>query len=217
MRRLSVYGDSIAAGEGAPPGKGFVTRLAHLVAAGNNARARLLNFGQPGMASWQLASAMRDNEAWYDGLLTANGVCILIGGDDLVDGLPILLSGKEAGLKQVVAQSAAAYSDMLSGARLVTRGAVCVGTIYNPYPNTKFSAEAVSAYNELVIAPAAARFDIPVAPVHAAFEGREAELIDGYKDGVAGVPGRCGVRFPVHPNACGHLVIAKVFAPYFTR
>ena len=66
-------------------------------------------------------------------------------------------------------------------------------------------------YNDAVIRPAAGRAGAAVAPVHAAFAGRQAALIHGYSGGVAGAPGRGGVRHPVHPNARGHTAIADAF------
>lgn len=209
---LSVYGDSIAAGEGAPPGMGFVPELARLSAVQRRNAVTFFNFGQSGMTSGDLASAFAQNDAWLDGLMQADTVCLLIGGDDLIRSIPLLLTANRRGLERTLLDSAAHWRRILAVVRRHSHGPVAVGTLYDPFPATPAAARAVAAYNECVIAPAAAASGAALAPVHQAFSGRQSALIDGYANGRAGAPGRDGVAHPVHPNARGHAVIARVFA-----
>lgn len=214
MKHLTVYGDSIAAGYGAAPGRGFVPDLARTVAARTRTRAPYLNFGVPGMTSYALASALVYNDAWCAGLIGCNSVCVLIGGDDLIADLPLVLSRNRRAIGQAAKASALAYSAILARIRNRTRAPLAVGTLYNPYPATPLAQEAVAAYNEGVIIPAATAAGAAIAPVHEAFAGQQAALIAGFSTGVAGQPGRCGIAFPIHPNARGHAVIADTFAPF---
>ncbi len=73
---LSVYGDSIAYGVGAPPGYGFVPVLATILAQKEKCRQPYLNFGVSGMTSIQLASAFYGIDAWLAGLHQATSICI---------------------------------------------------------------------------------------------------------------------------------------------
>ena len=209
---LSVYGDSIAAGQGAPPGMGFVPQLARLSAVQRRSAVTFLNFGQSGMTSGDLASALSHNDAWLDGLMDASAVCLLIGGDDLIRSIPLLLAENRRGLERTLLDCAANWRRILAILRRHSRGPIAVGTLYDPFPATAAATRAVAAYNEFVIAPAAATAGTALAPVHAAFSGRESSLIHGYSNGRADAPGRDGVIHPVHPNARGHDVIAQVFA-----
>ncbi len=221
MNQITVYGDSIAAGYGAPPARGFVPVLTRLCSRQMNLPIDYRNYGQSGMTSYALSSALRFNDAWVTGGLTARTVCILIGGDDLIQNVPILLSGQRAAVERALKASAFAYAASLRRIRALTRRPLAVGTIYNPYPATKAADIAVAVYNERVILPAAALVGAAVAPIAETFSGRQAELIDGYGTGVAGAPGRNGVAFPIHPNLQGHAVIAETFlpvvAPAFSR
>lgn len=221
MNQITVYGDSIAAGYGAPPTRGFVPVLTRLCSRQVNLPLDYRNYGQPGMTSYALSSALRFNDAWITGGLTAQIICVLIGGDDLIQNVPILLSLQRAEVERALKASAFAYANSLRRIRALTRHPLAVGTLYNPYPATPAADVAVSVYNERVILPAAALIGATVAPVAEAFAGRQAELIDGYRNGVAGAPGRNGVSFPIHPNAHGHTVIAEAFlpvvAPAFSR
>ena len=212
---LSVYGDSIAAAFGLPPIKGFVPKLASSLATSTGQYTNYMNFAQDGMTSWDLAGALEDQIDWRDGLHAAQTVCILIGGDDLIHDLPILIQhASNNAVKRALATSRAAYFSLLATAVAVKnrRSRIAVGTIYNPFPNTPIAAEAINLYNEAIIVPTASRFGIPIAPVHQAFFGNEPQLIKGYSNGVAGSSGRSGIRYPIHPNAEGQSVIAGVFA-----
>ncbi|MCI0183315.1 MAG: SGNH/GDSL hydrolase family protein [Acidibacillus sp.] len=213
MRHLTVYGDSIAAGYGAPPGQGFVPRLASLAAQKNhNPALPYFNFGQSGMTTFALQSAFHHNDAWIGGLHRATTICVLIGGDDIIDDLPILLSRNKQAIEKALVASVIAYRAMLLDIRRQTKAPLAVGTIYNPYPGTALAETAISTYNEIVVIPAAQATGASIAPIHSAFAGNQAGLIDGYSTGIAGQPGRNGVAFPIHPNTRGHQVIAETFA-----
>ena len=219
MRHLTVYGDSIAAGYGARNGVGFVPRLASLeatkaarAAKADKATLPYLNFGQAGMTSFQLASAFVYNEPWIEGLRNSHAICVLIGGDDIIEDLPALLSGNARATQRALTASATAFRRTLIDINRISRAPLAVGTIYNPYPATPLAVTAIAAYNRLVIEPAAAAAGAVVAPIHEAFTGNQASLIDGFGDGIAGRPGKGGITFPIHPNTKGHQVIADVFA-----
>jgi len=165
------------------------------------------------MTSYQLASALVYNDAWCGGLIRCKNVCVLIGGDDIIDNLPRLLSGKASALQQTIKASAIAYTTTLRRIRLRTPATLAVGTLYNPYPQTALAEEVIRTYNASIIQPAALACGAAIAPIYEAFAGAQDALIDGYSTGVAGQPGRAGVYFPIHPNARGHAVIADAFAP----
>ncbi len=213
MRHLTVYGDSIAAGYGAPLGHGFVPRLASLTAQKNgDSILPYFNFGQSGMTTFALQSALIYNDSWLWGVTKATTICVLIGGDDIIDDLPILLSRKKAELEKALLASVIAYRSIVLEIRRRTRAPLIIGTIYNPYPNTPLAEIVIDTYNQTVIIPAATSTGASIAPIHSAFSGNQAALIQGYRTGVAGQSGRNGVLFPIHPNTHGHQVIAETFA-----
>lgn len=214
MRLLTVYGDSIAAGYGAPPGRGFVPELSRLAAHATRRVVPLQNYGVPGMTSFELAKALSTDAAFASALTQSATICILIGGDDMIAAVPSLLTKGPAILPSLLGHSASAYARLTRIIRDRSRAPFAVGTLYNPFPNTALAEEIISSYNATVIAPAALAVGAVIAPVHEAFAGRQALLIDGYSDGIAGHPGRGHSIPPVHPNALGHRVIAEVFAPY---
>lgn len=212
---LSAYGDSITAAYGLPSTQGFVPKLAQKLATTSRKNTPFLNYGQNGMTSWDLASAFVHNIDWESGLTEATNICILIGGDDLIHALPLLLSPHfNVQVGEAMRASRAAYYTLLDLAlKQKHKGArIAAGTIYNPYPNTEIARTAVDLYNNEIILPVATKFGVSVAAIHAAFAGNEAHLIQGYKSGIAGAPGKDGSKFPIHPNANGQTVIADEFA-----
>ena len=212
---LSVYGDSIAAAYGLRPRQGFVPKLASNLASFSKRYANYVNFAQNGMTSWDLASAFMDHIDWRAGLREADTICILIGGDDLIRDLPLLLSSSsKTAVQRALLYSGQAYASLVATAVTLRKkqSHIAIGTIYNPFPNTPIAAEAINLYNEQIIVPAAQKFGVPIAPVHAAFAGSEPQLIQGYSNGIAGSPGTHGIRIPIHPSAQGQSAIAGVFA-----
>ena len=217
---LSAYGDSITAAYGLLPAQGFVPKLANRLSSFSGNPTHYFNFGQDGMTSWDLASAFRDHADWRDGLGAASAICILIGGDDLIQDLPVMLSSPSGRvIKQVFEFSRRAYASLLGTAATLKKktALLAVGTLYNPFPQTSAAVESVNLYNETIIVQVARQFGVPIAPVHEVFAGSEAELIRGYRNGEAGAPGKGGVRYPVHPNPRGQSAIATAFASTLDR
>ena len=212
---LSVYGDSIATAYGLRPAQGFVPKLANNFATFSKRYANYINFAQDGMTSWDLASALGYHIDWRAGLREADTICILIGGDDLIQALPLwLTSSSKSAVQRALIYSRQAYFSVISTAVSLQKrqSTMAIGTIYNPFPNTPVAAEAINLYNEQIIVPAAQKFSVPIAPVHAAFAGSEPQLIRGYSNGVAGSSNKHSAQIPIHPNAQGQSVIAGVFA-----
>ncbi|PWI57934.1 SGNH/GDSL hydrolase family protein [Sulfoacidibacillus thermotolerans] len=213
MKHLTAYGDSIVAGYGAPLGHGFVPQLATLLAQKRKSVALpFFNLGQSGMTTFALQSALIYNEAFAESLVDAASICLLIGGDDLIDDLPILLSQNEKEIELALTSSKFEYMKTLIEMKKRTTTPIAVGTIYNPYPATDLAETVVRLYNDLVVIPSAHAVGALIAPIYSAFSGKQPILIEGYSGGIAGKPGRQGVTFPIHPNARGHQVIAEVFA-----
>ncbi|MCY0870338.1 MAG: SGNH/GDSL hydrolase family protein [Firmicutes bacterium] len=212
MRPLTVYGDSIAAGVGAAPRCGCVPDLARLLARRAHKAQYYLNFGQSGLTTWDLASGLSLIDGWAQAVPTSRAIAVIVGGDDVIHDIPVLLQGRRAADRALLVRSIESYRRVLQLLCARRRCAIAVATVYNPFPNTPLAQQVIDLYNDSVILPAAAAAGVAVAHVHAAFAGNQAALIHGYRTGIAGAPGAHGVRYPVHPNSAGHQVIAETFA-----
>lgn len=214
MRHFTAYGDSIAAGYGAPPFRGFVPQLSKIATSAYGRQVPFANLGIPGMTSYGLAAALAENPSLLLTLAQSSSAVILIGGDDLVTAIPAVASSGMRGVADALRRSAIAYRRIVQTAAAHLSGPLAVGTLYNPYPASPIAEQAVVEYNETVILPSAALAGAAVAPVYEVFSGRQSQYIAGYRDGIIGRPGLRGIRHPVHPNAAGHLAIARAFAPF---
>ncbi len=220
MPTLSVYGDSVAYGIGAPPHLGFVPQLAALQAnqAAPPKRVPFRNYGISGMTSYELASALQDNESFQAGILSGKNIAIYIGGDDLLTAAPALLLARGnavALLERLYAKSGRAMGIIMANIALMTRSthkACAIGTLYNPFPALAPVAEAIATYNARVLIPNARRYGIAVADIASAFEGRQALLIAGFRSGNPLDALRMHQTPAIHPNIQGHHVIAEQFA-----
>ena len=219
MHTLSVYGDSVAYGIGAPPHLGFVPQLAALQA--NQAvppkRVPFRNYGISGMTSYELASALQDNDSFQAGILSGKNIAIFIGGDDLLTAAPALLlagSNAVALLERLYANSGRAMGMIMAIIAHTTRThkACAIGTLYNPFPALAPVAQAITTYNTHVLIPNARRYGIAVADIASAFEGRQASLIAGFRSGNPLDALRMHQTPAIHPNVQGHHVIAEQFA-----
>jgi len=212
MIDFPAYGDSVVAGYGATPGHGFVPDLARIIRTTYRSSTAYQNFGVPGMTTFDLANALRTCPDYLASAHKAPFICVFVGGDDIIHGLPLILSRHPKQLARAARQSALHYAQILTVLRRISKARIVVGDIYNPYPATPIAESVIRAFNDIVIYPAAAATNVSVAPVSAVFSGRQAAFIQGFRNGVAGQPGRNGVMYPIHPNNIGHRAIAQAYA-----
>jgi lysophospholipase L1-like esterase len=133
-------------------------------------------------------------------------VSILIGGNDLLRALPVLLS-KESRIThyaQTFQKHLTQLIQMIKRPNMI----ICLGTLYNPFPNSILAERCVSEFND-VIRNVARRHHLRVADLHAVFQLNEKPLIDGYKKGE--LRDFKLFRNPIHPTDLGHAKIAQVF------
>ncbi|MNN41101.1 hypothetical protein D3C81_1551990 [compost metagenome] len=92
-----------------------------------------------------------------------------------------------------------------------SRARIICCTQYNPFPNSPLAADWISRLNAVTY-QVAQSCGANVAPTHKWFEGKQADLIYGYKKGR--IEDALSGSLPIHPNDRGHRVIAKGLTPY---
>lgn len=209
-----AMGDSITYGDNAStPNRAYPHLVNCWLAANQRSNPRfsaLEVFAEPGWTSETLAGALLS--AYPAGLQSARYVSIWVGGDDLAYAALAIAKGAP---KQLLARILKTYGRDITGivtlVRRVSRARIVLCTQYNPFPNTPMAGEAIAALNEITAATAA-RIGTGLAPVHSWFEGRQNQLISGYRTGrlqdVLASP-----ILPIHPNNLGHRVIAQGLEP----
>jgi lysophospholipase L1-like esterase len=204
MNLYTALGDSITAGVGASsPIKAYPYIVAKLLCDRSIPMA-VDTLAHSGWTSTDLRLALSDNLL----LLKRSAVTsIWIGGDNLVAAGLLTLQG--AGLQkvsQLLSQYECDLSAILTLIRQISRSSIVLCTQYNPFPNTPAAVRAIEALNGITHRMSL-RYRTRLAPTHQWFEGKQASLIAGYRNGrledvTAGT-------FPVHPNDMGHLTIAR--------
>ncbi|MCL6444928.1 MAG: SGNH/GDSL hydrolase family protein [Alicyclobacillus sp.] len=203
----AALGDSITAGESATS---QACAYPSLVVTGLRQHRHSTVVGEvlaePGWTSENLMQVVVANGPWVLG--QAQVVSVWVGGDDLAQAALTMLHGAPG---HVLARSLQRYAvhlrTLICYIQRNSRSHIIVCTQYNPFPHSAIAAQAVDALNT-AIASVAGDVHVAVAPMHALFAGREAQLIAGYRTGrlqdVLTSP-----VMPVHPNNAGHRVIAQ--------
>ncbi|MGZ6550704.1 MAG: SGNH/GDSL hydrolase family protein [Tumebacillaceae bacterium] len=206
MFRYLALGDSITAGDNASsPALAYPS----LVAAHLQKGAR------------QACLSVLAHEGWTSGALTgnvledspiplhqANVITIWVGGNDLAfAGLRVLRGAPATTVETALEQYARHVGVLVTSIRSVSQARIVLCSQYNPFPHSAVAVQAVDSLNALT-ATAASRLKTGYAPVHAWFEGQQAELISGYRTGRV-EDALKSPRLPVHPNDKGHRVIAN--------
>lgn len=205
-----ALGDSITAGEDAfPVGNAYPHLVVtELCKGGQNATGEIL--AQPGWTSKALLTAV--SQTTYAPLSRATAVTIWVGGDDLA---LAALSMYRGAPKETVSRAILNYTSdvhaLVKLVRQVSHAKIILCTQYNPFPNSPLAAEGISTLNAATFATAE-QLRTACAPVHSWFEGREAELIFGYRSGTIQDVLRAP-KLPIHPNNAGHRVIAEGLFP----
>ncbi len=206
----TALGDSITAGEAATS---WTKAYPSLVVSMLNTRSAPITgqvLAEPGWTSRALENAVLANSSVY--LTEARTISIWVGGDDLADAALSVLRGAP---RRVIQESIVRYGKdvarLIAAIRSVSKACIIVCNQYNPFPNSPIAAQGIGALNAAT-AQVAARMGAVLAPTAAWFEGRQAELIYGYRRGRIEDVMTSPVA-PVHPNNRGHLVIARNLAP----
>jgi lysophospholipase L1-like esterase len=133
-------------------------------------------------------------------------VTILVGGNDLLRALPVLLSNAN----RITSHAQTFQNELGKILQIIKRPnmTIGIGTLYNPFPNSILAERSVAAFND-VIRSVAKRHRLRIADLHSVFLLHESAYIDGYKTGE--LRNFKLFRNPIHPNDRGHAKIAKAF------
>jgi acyl-CoA thioesterase I len=207
----TALGDSITAGSGATaPGLAYPSRLIAMLRRQHGTACTNI-LAHPGWTSAALTAAVFENSPAY--LVQANVITIWIGGDNVAfAGLSLAKGAPTSMVPRAIQSYVRDLTVLVTGIRKVSNARIVLCTQYNPFPNSPLAVEAIDALNATT-ATAATNLHTELAPTHAWFAGREAELIQGYKSGQL-QDALASPRFPVHPNNAGHQVIAEGLYPF---
>lgn len=208
----TALGDSITSGENASSLKNAYPQL--IVSSLNSCSCRYKGYvlARPGWSSYALLDAV----VWQGSPMISHSsiVSIWIGGVDLANAAIIALKNQQPfSSKQLLTRYRTHLSSMLSQIKKGSRARIVCCTQYNPFPNSPLAAEWIGRLNETTHLVAHSH-GVTVAPAHRWFEGKQADLIYGYKKGR--IEDALHGSLPIHPNDQGHRAIAKGLIPYLT-
>jgi lysophospholipase L1-like esterase len=212
-----ALGDSITAGYGSThPTMAFV----HHVSSYIHKRGLAERTFVVAKNGWTSGDLVRAAGAFPESLWAAtNVITLLSGGNDLRQLLrrQYLSISRSAITPQLVEERVQKFARNLDGlCSLIHRHGVphvVLATVYNPVPNFPTAVTGIVRLNE-VIRTHASRFGFGLVDVHAAFENKEANLVEGYRTGRLDDLGNL-FRRPIHPNNAGHRTIANLFRADF--
>jgi len=191
--RYMALGDSLAAGYGAVPAtQGYVYLLYKEGAFDKVTNTLLSNAGVPGVTSRQVLEHQVPQaiESFRPTVIT-----LTVGGNDLLR----ILQGANAG--QVLSEFQTNFTLILQNLRTALPDArIVVSNLYT-IPQIPGTDQVVPVFNQIVAGVASA-FNVPVADVYSAFQGRHGLLLIER-------PGAAPDE--VHPTNAGYRVIAQAF------
>ncbi|BBH23111.1 hypothetical protein Back11_44560 [Paenibacillus baekrokdamisoli] len=208
----TALGDSITFGENASSFAKAYPQLA-ITNLNSHSRSRRVTgyvLAHPGWSS----SDLLDAAIWRGSSIISQSdvVSVWIGGVDLVNAALISLKNQQPinSVQHTINYSRNLHALFTQIKRESDARIICC-TQYNPFPNSPLSAESINRLNHTTI-EIAQNCNINIAPVHTWFEGKQADLIYGYRKGK--IEDALSGSLPIHPNDQGHRVIAKRLTPY---
>ncbi|MBP1994122.1 SGNH/GDSL hydrolase family protein [Paenibacillus eucommiae] len=206
----TALGDSITFGENASSWANAYPQLT--VSALNSCSRRVTGYvlARPGWSSCDLLDAV----IWRGASVIRHAavVSIWIGGIDLANAALLSLRNQQPlPAKQFAANYKRNLRGILAQIKKGSHARIICCTQYNPFPNSPLSVEGIDGLNRLTIEIAQC-YGANIAPAHTWFEGKQADLIYGYRKGK--IEDALSGFLPIHPNDRGHRVIAAGLAPY---
>jgi lysophospholipase L1-like esterase len=211
---MVALGDSLAVGVAA--GEGYVPRYANMIATDTGHAVNIRNFGVLGWKSGDLLAALRSDAPMRDAIQHANVVVWDIGGNDLLSAHTHFLRGDCGGsdnlecFRNAVTRFRTNWDDIVAeilALRSAKTTVIRTMDVYNPFVSEDRLGGNFQQLNQFLeqvdehIHTSAAANGIPVADVHAAFNGADSTE-DPESKGYLAVD-------HVHPNDTGHRVIAE--------
>ncbi|NOV01884.1 SGNH/GDSL hydrolase family protein [Paenibacillus planticolens] len=206
----TALGDSITFGENASSFANAYPQLAVSALHSSSHKATCYVMARPGWTSHDLL----DSVIWRGASMIrpADVVSIWIGGVDLANAALISLRNQQPlAAKQMAGYYRRHLGAIVSHIKKGCHARIVFCTQYNPFPNSPLAAESVDQLNRIT-RELAQSYDVGIAPVHTWFEGKQANLIYGYRNGK--IEDALSGSLPIHPNDKGHQVIAAGLAPY---
>jgi acyl-CoA thioesterase I len=212
MFLYTALGDSITYGSGATSPRLAYTQQVVAELKKRDAAERNYVLAAPAWTSRDLLAAVHDLPLVP--LQRANAVTIWVGGNDIgFAGVGALQGGFPA--ERLAKQALAGYARNLALLAGTVRQAGAARLVlcsqYNPFPHSPIAVEAVGALNAVTVTVAREAGAV-YAPVDSWFEGRQSELIAGYRHGRV-EDALQAPQPPIHPNDRGHALIARRLTP----
>ncbi|NOU98201.1 SGNH/GDSL hydrolase family protein [Paenibacillus sp. LMG 31456] len=206
----TALGDSITFGENASSLAKAYPHLTVSTLNSSSCKVRGLVLARPGWSSYDLLDAVI-----WQGSSTINrsaAVSVWIGGVDLANAALFSFKTKRPlDAKHIAANYRRNLSAIFTRIKKGSCARIICCTQYNPFPNSALSVEWVDGLNRTTN-ELAHSYDVTLAPVHMWFEGKQADLLYGYRKGK--IEDALSGSLPIHPNDRGHRVIATKLAPY---
>lgn len=202
----TALGDSITFGENASSAARAYPRLAGSMSC----PYRVFVLARPGWSAYDLLDAA----IWQGSSLIRRSavVSVWIGGVDLANAaLSAFRSRQPLAAKLILSRYKRTLHAILAHIKNSSHARIICCTQYNPFPNSPLAIMSIDRLNHAT-KEAAQSYGASVAPVHTWFEGKQADLIYGYRKGK--LEDALSGFLPIHPNDQGHRLIAKRLAPY---
>ncbi|WP_339158228.1 SGNH/GDSL hydrolase family protein [Paenibacillus sp. FSL W8-0186] len=207
----TALGDSITFGENASSfAKAYPRVAASLVNASGSHKVIGYVLARPGWNTLDLLDAA----VWQGSsvISRSNVVSVWIGGVDLANAALSALASKQVlDAQRIVARYKQNLHAILTQIKNTSHARILCCTQYNPFPSSPLAAKAISGLNQTT-KEVARSYNAKVIPTHLWFEGKQSQLIYGYRKGK--IEDALSGFLPIHPNDRGHHVIAKGLAPY---
>ncbi|CAH8705949.1 SGNH/GDSL hydrolase family protein [Paenibacillus thiaminolyticus] len=202
----TALGDSITFGENASSAAKAYPRLAGSMSC----PYRVYVLARPGWSAYDLLDAV----IWQGPSLIHRSavVSVWIGGVDLANAaLSALRSRRPLAAKLILSRYKRTLYAILTHIKRSSHARIICCTQYNPFPNSPISIMSIDRLN-YATKEVAKSCGATIVPVHTWFEGKQANLIYGYRRGK--LEDALSGFLPIHPNDQGHRLIATGLAPY---
>ncbi|WCF08944.1 SGNH/GDSL hydrolase family protein [Paenibacillus thiaminolyticus] len=202
----TALGDSITFGENASSAAKAYPRLAGSMSC----PYRVYVLARPGWSAYDLLDAV----IWQGSSLIHRSavVSVWIGGVDLANAaLSALRTRRPLAAKLILSRYKRTLHAILTHIQRSSHARIICCTQYNPFPNSPISIMSIDRLN-YATKEVAKSCGATIVPVHTWFEGKQSNLIYGYRRGK--LEDALSGFLPIHPNDQGHRLIAKGLAPY---